>query len=143
MRAERARHHVAVQVIHRHERQLAGGGKSLRGRQAHQQRADQAGTARDGNGVDVVEPSLGALERVRGDGIHEFQVVARGDLGDHAAVARMQQSLGRDHVRRNLAVTAHDRCARVVAARLEGEDHAVVRSSTVRHMMSASSRLSW
>ena len=79
--------------------------------------------------VDVVEPSAGALERVRGHGVDQLEVVARGDLRHHAAVARVQQPLGGDHVRRDLAVAAHDRGAGVVAARLDGEDHVRRRAS--------------
>ena len=78
--AERARHHVAVQVVHRHERQPPGGGDRLCRRHAHQQRADQPRPARDRDGVHVVEPGARALERVGRDRVHQLEVVARGDL---------------------------------------------------------------
>ena len=125
--AERAGHHVPVQVVHRHERQPARGGERLRGRDADEQRADQPGSARDRDLLDVVEPRAGPLERVGGHRVDQLQVVARGDLRHHAAVARVQQPLRGDHVREDPAVVADDRGAGVVAARLDGEDHAVVR----------------
>jgi hypothetical protein len=98
---------------------------------------------RGGVGLDVVEAGAGALERVGGDRVHELEVVARGDLRHHPAVARVEETLRGDHVRTDLAVLGHHGGAGVVAARLDAEDHAVARSGTVRHMMSASSRLSW
>ena len=97
----------------------------------------------DRDRLDVVEPRPGALERVRGDRVDQLQVVPRRDLGHHAAVARVQQALRGDHVREDLAVVGDDGGAGVVAARLDGQDQAVARSGAVRHMMSASSRLSW
>jgi hypothetical protein len=134
---------MPVEVVHRHERQLTGGGKCLGRREAHQQSADQPRPVRNGHRVDVVETSARAFEGVGRDGIHQLEVVARGDLRHNPAIAGVQQPLRRDHVGRDLSFGAHDGGAGVVATRLDPEDHAVVRSSTVRHMMSASSRLSW
>ena len=140
---ERARHDVAVQVVDRHERQAPRGGDRLRGREPDEQGADQAGPAGHRHRVDVVEPGPRALQRVGRDRVHKLEVVARGDLRDDPAVAGVQQALRRDRIRADLAAVRHDRGARVVAARLEREDQAVARSGAVRHMIRASSRLSW
>jgi hypothetical protein len=114
-----------MQVVDRHERQLARGRDRLRGRHADEQRADQARPAGDRDLGHVVERRARCLERVVQHGVDQLQVVAGRDLGHHAAVA-------------------DDRCTRVVAARLDGEDHAAgCASATVRHMITASSLLSW
>src|ERR687895_656785 len=87
--------------------------------------------------------STAARGSLRRDGVDQFEVMAGGDLGHDAAVAGVQQALRGDHVRADRAVAIDHGGAGVVAARLDGEDHAVARSGTVRHMISASSRLSW
>ena len=46
------------------------------------------------------------------------------DLGDDASELRVQVGLRRDHVRANLAIVGHERGGRLVARRLEGENHA-------------------
>jgi hypothetical protein len=54
--------------------------------------------------------------------------------------SRFQQALADAQ---SLAVGGDHRRAGVVAARLQREDHAGARAGTVRHMIRASSRLSW
>ena len=51
-----------------------------------------------GHGGDLVQPGTGLLQGVGGHGIDQFEMVAGGDLGHHAAVARVQQALRGDHV---------------------------------------------
>ena len=119
LRPERAGDDVAVQVVDRHERQPARGGQRLGPRQAHEQRADQPRAARDGDRVDVVEPRRAALQRVGDHRVHQLEVPPRRDLRHHSAVARVQQALGGDHVRADLAVLGDQRGAGVVAAGLD------------------------
>ena len=151
---------VALQVVDGRQREVARGGQALRGRHAHEEGADEPRPLRDGDEVDVVEPGAGAGQGVVDDRRGELEVVAGGDLGHDAAVA-VVHPLARDDVRVDRAVVPDDRRAGVVAARLEREDHAGAgpvgstgpaagmssrRPSSVagvRHMMSASSPLSW
>ena len=114
---------VAVQVVDRHERESAGGGERLRGRDADEQRADQPRALRHGDLLDVVERGAGAVERVVDDRVDELEVVARGDLRDDAAEARVH-ALGGDDVGEQIALIGDDGGARVVARRLDREDHA-------------------
>ena len=103
------------------------------------------GPARDRDLLDVGERRARPLERVVDDRVEHLEVLARGDLRHHAAVALVQQPLRRDHVGADRAVARDERGAGVVAAGLDAEDHAVAARSagTVRHMIRASSRLSW
>ena len=55
--AQRARHHVPVEVVHRHQRQPRVAAIAFADETPDQQRADQPGPARDRDGVDVVEPA--------------------------------------------------------------------------------------
>ena len=90
------------------------------------------------------------------DRVEQLEVAPGRDLRHDAAVARVQQTLRRDDVRVDRPVAPDDGRAGVVAARLDAEDHApapcgavsimapaACRSGTVRHMMRASSLLSW
>src|SRR5581483_6851699 len=97
---------------------------------------------RDGDAIDVVERRVGGGERLAHDGRDEFEVAARGDLGNDSAVARMQLGLGGDDVRPDPAVLGDDGCGGLVTARLDPEYHARSRATGSFHMMSASSRLS-
>jgi hypothetical protein len=115
-----------------------GGGQRLRGRDADQQGADQAGALRDGHELGVVERRARALERVVDDGVDQLEVVARGDLRHHAAEPSVHALRG-DDVGPHLAVEADDGGAGVVAGRLDRQDHA---GAAVRHMITASSPLS-
>src|SRR4051794_32014581 len=145
--AERAREHVPVEVVDRRERQAPGGGQRLGRRDTDQKGADEPGAARHGNPVDVVERCAGLLERVRDDRVDQLEVPARGDLRYDPPVTSMQEALGGDYVRPDLAGGRHDRGACVVAARLDAEDQTAAapgsREATVRHMITASSLLSW
>ena len=135
-----------MQVVDRRERQFVGGGEALRGRDPDEQRRDQTGPARDRDHVEVGERRAGARERVVDDVADQVEMVTRRDLGHDPAVA-VVDALGGDHVRADLAVVGDDRRARVVTARLEREDHpdalGVDAVSAVRHMISASSPVSW
>ncbi len=101
-----------------------------------EQRADQTGPRGDGDRIDLVP-----VERLGDDRGDQLEVSAARDLRHDAAEARVQLRLARDDVRDDLAVVVDDGRGRLVAARLDAEDHAVGWRAS-RHMISASSRLS-
>ena len=155
LRAQLGRGDVAAQVVDRRERQPARRGQRLGRLEPHEQGADEAGALGHGHQLGVVERGAGPRERVVDDGVDQLQVVAGGDLGDHAAEAVMD-SLGGDDIGAHGAVGLDDRRAGVVAGRLDGQDQRPGSSTAsgtsdrcpssvagVRHMMSASSPLSW
>ena len=143
---------MALEVVDRGEREAARAGDRLGGLDAHEQRADEPGAARHRDELDVVELGPGLRERVVDDRVGELEVVAARHLRHDAAVA-VVHALARDHVRADLAVERDDRGARVVAAGFDAEDQAMptfgMSSSRptsvdgVRHMITASSPLSW
>ena len=87
-----------------------------------EERADETGPAGDGDAGHVVQPDPGGPQRVGDDEVAALRVRAGGELGDDAAV-RVVDPLARDDVRADLPVVRDDRGARVVAARLDREDH--------------------
>ena len=103
VRLEVQRGDVTLQVVDRDERQAARPGERLRRGEADEQRADEAGAARDGDAVDVVEaarPPRRAPPQHRDD---ELEVPPRRDLGHDPAEARVQVGLRGDDVRADLA----------------------------------------
>ena len=98
LRREEVGGDVALQVIDRDQRQAAGGGDRLRGRDADQEGADQPRPDRDRDRLDLVERHPGLLQRGADDRRRQLQVMARGDLGDDAAEARVGGGLRGDHV---------------------------------------------
>ncbi len=152
---------MALDVVDGGERQLARGGERLGGGEPHEQRPHEARTAGRGDEPDVVERAAGIAQRLLDHEVHELQVVAGGDLGDHAAEA-VVDSLRGDRVRAHRAAgRVEHRGAGVVAAALQRENRACCRRTAhtnpglgtsssepvnvagVRHMTSASSPLSW
>ena len=74
-----------------------GAASALARRDADEQRADEARALGDGDrGRRRAEPRRAAAERVGDHGGHELEVVARGDLGHHAAVAVVDALRGDD-----------------------------------------------
>jgi hypothetical protein len=133
-------------MVHRHERQARGRGQCLGRRETHEQRADQPRPGGRGDECDVAQPRPRAGERVVHDRVDQLQVMARRDLGHHSAVALVEARLGGDDVAEHPPVARDDRRAGVVARGLEREDQVRPRGyawTSVRHMMRASSLLSW
>jgi len=132
--------HMALEVVDRHERQAARERQRLRGREAHQERADQAGPLGHGHRLEVVEPDARVGQRTFHGRHDQLQVPARGHLGHDTAVRRVQGGLRGNDVREDGAAPRHDRRGGLIARRLDPEDH--TGGSASFHMMSASSRLS-
>ncbi len=142
-----------LEVVDAGQRQPGGGRDALGRRDPDQQRADEPRALRDGHQLHDAQRGAGAPQRVVDDVVDQLEVVARGDLGHDAAVAVVDALRG-DHVGRDRPVATHERRAGVVAAGLQRQDHrtgpALGTSSSepasvagVRHMIRASSPLSW
>ena len=76
---------VALQVVDGRERQPPAGRQGLAGREADEQRADEARALRGGDKVDVAQLCARVQQGAVDDGVDELEVVARGDLRDDAA----------------------------------------------------------
>ena len=108
-----------------------------------EERADESRPLRHRDPLDAVELHVGVVERRAYDGRDELEVAPRCDLGNDASEARVKLCLRRHDGRQHSTVVGHDRGRRLVARRLDAEDHdACSDGAGSRHMMSASSRLS-
>ena len=94
---------------------------------ADQQPSDQAWPGCGRDPVDLAPAKPRISKRLHDCGVQQLDMRARGDLGHHAAIARMQLELGAHHIGENaapaFAVAAHQGSGRLVAARLDPEDH--------------------
>ena len=115
---EVGRRHMGVDVVDRDQWDAVGKGQRFGKVHADQQRADQAGMRRHGNGADVGEPYAGLVQRLFGDAGDRFDVGAARDLRDHAAVEAVGLDLRGDDVGAdgaNAVRHLHDRGGRFVA----------------------------
>jgi hypothetical protein len=125
------------------EREPARPGQRLRGRDADEQGADEAGALRDSDALDLSQLRAGLLQRAPDRREKQLEVMAGRDFRDDTSVLRVQLGLRRDDVGEEAPLVGDERRSRLVAGRLDAEDHAVARSrSGSFHMISASSRLS-
>ena len=84
------RQQVPFHMVYRDRRHVPGEGQRAAYRRADQQRANQAGARRIRNGIDILCRQPGFLERRLNQGDGFTYVVARGQLGHHAAVVSVQ-----------------------------------------------------
>ena len=63
-------------------------------------------------------------------------MMARGDLGDDAAVARVQVGLRRDDTGADVPGAVHERGGGIVAGGLEREDHPAIKRRAARRRSS-------
>ena len=89
---------------------------------AHQEAADEAGAARDGDGLDVVPGSAGLFESRVDHRQAGFEVLARGDLRDDAAEAGVEFGLARDEIDGGSAFAVDQRTGGLVAGGFDAED---------------------
>ena len=120
---------VPVEVVDRHEREPPRPGERLGRGKADEERPDQARTARDGDRVDVVQARAPPGERLAENGSDQLEVSARRDLGDDAAVARVQVGLRGDDVGEDTPVARDEGGGRLVAGGLDPEDLRLRRES--------------
>ena len=89
---------------------------------AHQQRADQAGPLRYGDGIQISEQTASLGEGRAADGRDRFQLRARGQLRVDAAIRRVQLDLRGDNLRAHPPPILDDRRRRLITRALDTED---------------------
>ena len=134
---------VAFEMVHG-EKRLAGHERQrLRGGEPDEDAADQAGTRRRRDAVDVVERAVRLAQRPRDQPVDDLHMRARRDLRHDAAIGGVLGDLAQHLVRQDLAASViagrHDGGGGLVAGRLDAEDaHGIVRASRWRRAARAS-----
>ncbi len=129
LRLEEVGGDVALQVVDRDQRQPPRRGDRLRGADPDQEGADQARPGGDRDRLDLAQLDLGLGERRLDHRRGQFEVVARGDLGDDAAEVGVRGGLRGDQVREDPRPVEHGR-AGVVAGGLDRENQAGLSRAT-------------
>ena len=112
---------VPLQVVHAREGELIGHRQPLRGIDPDQEASGQSRTVGDGDRVQLVQLGAGLLKRPVDHGNDRQEVLPRGDLGDDAAVDRVDLCLRRYDVGEDDAAVLDDGGPRLVAACLDPE----------------------
>ena len=90
---------MPADVVHRNQGYLQYGGDRLGKVHPHQHRADKPRRIGDGNRVDVRAGQARCLQRPLGQERNRFHMAAGRNLGDNAAVDRVELRLGKNLVR--------------------------------------------
>ncbi len=122
---------MPVEMVHADDREVARPRERARRLDAGEKRADEPGALGHGDRVDGFQPSR-RLDGFPDDGEDRAEVRARGQLGDDAAIGRVEGDLGGDHVRQHVAFGRDDRRGGLVTGRLDAQyshraHHGVVR----------------
>ncbi len=117
---------MAFDVVHGDERQIAGRHFVSKAERfgvsdADQQRTNQTGTFGDGDGGEIVETGAGLFESQAHHGHDSAQVLARGELGNDAAVFCVRD-LGRHHGRENCGSVCHHSRGGFIARSFDTQD---------------------
>ncbi len=120
---------MALQVVDAHHRNAPAERQGLRRRDAHQERADQTRSGRDGDGRQVPAGDARLLEGAGDDRRHRLEVGAAGQFGDDPAEGGVQVDLAGDHggAHRQCVIDDGRRC--LVARRLDGQQRPAHRAS--------------
>ena len=113
---------VRLEVVHAHVGQVGREREPLGRGHAHEQRAGEAGPVARGHRVEVAQLDARLDQRFRDHRRDELHVGAAGDLGHHAAEARVQVDLARHHRRAHGPTVLDHRGRGLVARRLDAED---------------------
>ncbi len=122
---------MSFQMVDADEGFVRRPGERLSGGEADQQAADQAGAGGGGDGVDLVERHVGALERAADEMVEIIDMGARRDLRDDAAVGGMFGDLAHHLVGEDFARSVHALAdqsgGRFVAGRLDTQNQHEIR----------------
>ncbi len=128
------RERMRLEMVDGDQRLLAHQGDRLGGGQSDDHAADQPGTGRGRDAVEVVEAAAGLAHRAADQEVEDLHMGARRDLRHHAAEGRVVGDLREHDVRQDLAAPVrtpfHHRRRGLVAGRLDAEDDHEVQSAS-------------
>ncbi len=114
---------VAFQVVDGYEGEIGAEGEGLGETDANQQGTGEARTFGDGYGGEIGVGDARLLHGFADDGDDGAEMLARGELGDDAAVVAVDELRG-DDVGQDFMAVADDRCGGLVAGAFDTEDEA-------------------
>jgi hypothetical protein len=118
---------VAFEVIYGDKRLAEREGENFAVGQADEEGACEAGTLGDGDGVEIGEGDFCLVERFADDWDDFAEMLARGELGNYAAVFAVDIDLRGDDAREDAAAVGDDCCGGFVAGGFDAEDQPFAR----------------
>ena len=115
---------VAFEMVDGDERDVLRVGQGLGIGDADEERAGEAGTAGDGDGVEIVEGDVGLGQSGADDRDDGAEMLAAGQLGNHSAITGVGGDLRGDNRGESAGATLHDGGGGLVAGGFDGEDQA-------------------
>src|SRR5260370_9047991 len=122
MRLEKNRVDMAFKMIQRNERFTKFESQNFAVGHTNEQRADQSGSLRHANGVDIGEGKPSLRERFANNRNNLTKMLARGQLGHDTAVLAMNVHLRGNYARQNFASISNDGGGGFVARGFDSED---------------------
>ena len=89
---------------------------------ADEQRADQSGTLRNGNRVNILKSYVRFCQRFSDNRLDFFEMLTRRQFGKNSAERTVQFDLRRNDRRQNLSANAHNRRRRFVARTFDAQN---------------------
>ncbi|MNZ97186.1 hypothetical protein D3C78_1164120 [compost metagenome] len=118
---EHRRQQVPFHMVHADRRHAPGQRQGLGAGGADQQRADQPRPGGIGHRVDIGETAAGFLQHLANQRQHALDVVARGQLGHHAAIDPVQVDLTEQGVGQQAALAVVQGDAGFVAGSFQAQ----------------------
>ena len=113
---------MAFNMVDRNQRLVQGIAQALHAAHTGEQRADKTRAIGHGQGIHILKPDAGGGYGFIHHPVAGLHMRAACDLGDHAAVQRMQVNLTENNIGQNLPSVFNDRCGRLIAGCLQSEN---------------------
>jgi hypothetical protein len=110
-------------VVHGNQGQAVHIRERFRDRASDQQRTDEPGPLRDGDPVEIRQANIRVGQRFLDHRHDHLEMTARGELGDHTAVGRVDGILRGDDARQDTATVDEHRRGRLVTRAFDPEHH--------------------
>jgi len=115
---------VAFEMVNGDERDVLREGEGLGIGDADQERSGEAGTAGDGDGIEIVEGNICLGKGGADDWDDGAEMLAAGQFGNHSAVAGVGGDLRGDNRAESAGAALNDGGSGLVAGGFDGEDQA-------------------
>ena len=112
---------MAFHMVHADRRNAPGEGQRLGAGGADQQRADQSGTGRVGDRVDVAGRALRLVQYLADQRQHALDVIARGQFRHHAAIHAVLLDLAEQRIGQQAALAVVERDTGFVAGGFQSQ----------------------
>ena len=113
---------MSLQMVDSTERDVQGKGERLGGREAHEERSDQAGPTSDSKAFQITPPQAGVIHGFAQDGNDLLQVIPACQFGHNAPIGAVGFDLRVNYVGDNVPAVTQDRDSTIVTGTFNAKD---------------------